>query len=943
MIHKQKNCNIHNQDGAALIIALAMLALLLIMLIGFLSSNLLEQKIAYSYTDAVGSRLLARGVLQRVKTQLETADDLMWFRNRSEDVKLFAPIVSIADGDNGKLEPKKESDLDADSAYLSLKPLLYKYFCSDSSKSLSDWHWDNFFPNDKKADYPQWIYYYNNPEKDIITGRMAYVVIPNYGIDPSLLGAGEKEDVNININGSEYDELLLRSFVKSGKTGNIHKYNNKNLLNWLSLDVMLSKKGIGTEKNNMFDFSKVKEDFYSDEIGYKEFAELYFTTAQKIAKEQDIDSNARTNINLDGYNTNPTHAKWKEFLEEVNFEPAGVRDQVAANIVDYLDSGDVPTSDPEVPVAQWLSSTSHPKYTGNERTPYINQIAVGVSVTANHRITNLGVGNLSLGKLRTITVTPTARVYVELINMFNKKLSAGSIRIKGLTVTVKLTQTNEDDTTEVKTVTVSPTGNTITIPQTGAVGEINANSYYKNSVAVIDIGNILPTTFTKTFGRNATVTPVKLTAEVTNVSFDKVVLSTTANGTDFVDYVSEISDKDPFSISASISIDPDSNEEVVGNEYWEFEADNSEKTGSGYFSWGVDDPRCNLKAEQWALVRKRESDGLSESAIPDFGSQNNKSHPQNKPSDLDALAKGQDLEVADDPANVSTAFIRNGKMLSPWELGFIHRGEPWKTINLLQALDPITRKADSEKATYNNDAVILDKISFGPDEKTTADKYNINYPPSKPSAFIPLTYNLKGHNTDDGMLNNNGTMKASDLLSEDAAKDLYEWIANKCYDADDNAYHRYIHRGMLANVITAWARYGDKSPYKDASGIYIEELIGRLVPLTRCGENFEYFTVFAVAQSIKDVKGTIYIYKGDGTIDETNTKTDCEHGNKVEFVKDGNDVIYYDKITSETFFVARLRRQLTSCVKDDDCKRGIHKPECKFKVEVIDSYTINEL
>ena len=53
MINKRSS-----EDGVALIFALAMLALLLIMLIGFLASSILEQRIAYSYRDDVGSKLL---------------------------------------------------------------------------------------------------------------------------------------------------------------------------------------------------------------------------------------------------------------------------------------------------------------------------------------------------------------------------------------------------------------------------------------------------------------------------------------------------------------------------------------------------------------------------------------------------------------------------------------------------------------------------------------------------------------------------------------------------------------------------------------------------------------------------------------------------------------------------------------------------------------------
>ena len=58
-------------------------------------------------------------------------------------------------------------------------------------------------------------------------------------------------------------------------------------------------------------------------------------------------------------------------------------------------------------------------------------------------------------------------------------------------------------------------------------------------------------------------------------------------------------------------------------------------------------------------------------------------------------------------------------------------------------------------------------------------------------------------------------------------------------------------------------------------------------------------------------------------------------------LKDGK-LDYYDKITSETFLVARLRRELTECKNYASCRQGVHGQECKFKITVIESYTLNE-
>ena len=58
---------------------------------------------------------------------------------------------------------------------------------------------------------------------------------------------------------------------------------------------------------------------------------------------------------------------------------ADLRKQIAANLNDYCDSDSIPTSD--VPAKDWASkvgaASGLPTYTGNEKTPYINEIALG--------------------------------------------------------------------------------------------------------------------------------------------------------------------------------------------------------------------------------------------------------------------------------------------------------------------------------------------------------------------------------------------------------------------------------------------------------------------------------------------------------------------------------------------------------------------------------------
>ena len=198
-----------SEDGVALVFALSMLALLLIMLIGFLASSILEQRIAYSYRDDVGSRLLVRSAMVRVLSQLRnTTDDLLFIRNGSTADNIMVPLVSM--NYNGNLvrhgsEPSATAT-DANGnpryAYKALKPLLKKYFGPDTTTGNveNDWEWQNFFPQSGSGApsmcYPEWIYYYQRSANGTFNGSNDYLTGRRY----TNLATGEYEQRIFNKN-----------------------------------------------------------------------------------------------------------------------------------------------------------------------------------------------------------------------------------------------------------------------------------------------------------------------------------------------------------------------------------------------------------------------------------------------------------------------------------------------------------------------------------------------------------------------------------------------------------------------------------------------------------------------------------------------------------------------------------------------------------------------
>ena len=66
-----------SESGVALVFALAMLALLLIMLIGFLASAIFEQRIAYNQSGQSITRTIARSALQHASNMLAVYDGIV--------------------------------------------------------------------------------------------------------------------------------------------------------------------------------------------------------------------------------------------------------------------------------------------------------------------------------------------------------------------------------------------------------------------------------------------------------------------------------------------------------------------------------------------------------------------------------------------------------------------------------------------------------------------------------------------------------------------------------------------------------------------------------------------------------------------------------------------------------------------------------------------------
>ena len=947
-----------NQDGVALIFALAMLALLLIMLIGFLASSILEQRIAYSYRDDVGSRLLVRSALVRVKSLLKASDeypdDLLYMRAGAPEVSgkpdIIAPIVSMtSDAERTTGEPSGN-----DTAYKALKPLLKKYFGPNKAETADDvadkWEWTNFFPSNVSMFYPNWIYYYSDPQATgnnrRITGRMAYVAVPNMGINLSLLKGEGTERL-----GKEFAELSSEAFLTNSGKNTLNRF-----ANWLSVDVLMGGDGLYRKENET---SKIKfdnvdeENFHSGKLGAKiegstsdwgkekAFSTLFLTTSESgfvsNGHKFDIAKFSKSGGAVKLFESYTSEDTWRDFFS-TNFDLTGdALSQVAANAKDYVDADHLPSTSLG-DLTDWKNET--PTYAGNEKTPYINQIVPAFEVKADYTVTSVRKNVLQTTYTQKVNFTVKGKVFAELINIYSDAPEGKGVPAKLVlkNLTVKLNRTAQigrvvaglmvPTGTNIPNAEITLTADTVELP----VSSVSAKSYatFNNDDFVTFSGSIPALSVSSDHVTLLGCPTLDVSFDLAGVEFDRAVLVNSDNeGLDFVGKL-ELDGMPKQFIGRSLTTNPETNMPQMNTDNaWEFGSSDISKTARAHVNFEVADPRFNLASDQWKSEWQSEMSALTD-AVPsafDFGQKNSDAEAAN-----DKLTEEKDLETDNDPVKLSTAYIRNAPMQSLSELGLIHRAKPWQTFNLRSTpADPdlTSTLAVDAKLSYLNDAIILERYLMKLDEPTM----NVNYPANMTGALAPLTTNLKyrAYRADD----------TASELSADAQKELRSWLANKCYQASSNdpksdsseKYNRYVRRSEMVNVITDWALNGNKSPWKGkGSDAALEEIVARIVPHVRFGEMFEYYTVFAVAQTIKDMGGTVYRNDANGKLKKFDNAKFGE--------MDENDII-----TSETFLVARLRRTI-SCKNEEgkynkSCLWGRHQKGCTKTITVLESYTLN--
>ena len=434
-----------------------------------------------------------------------------------------------------------------------------------------------------------------------------------------------------------------------------------------------------------------------------------------------------------------------------------LRKQIAANLNDYCDADSIPTSD--VSAKTWstlIKSGNLPNYTGNEKTPYINELAFGFKLSDAKFAAGAGKFDFE-ANLNAEVIAELIRIYKNVVpdNITTAELEG---HIRSMEVTFKIAVKGKASGTYTKsdgtpgnitnlTLDYDSTEATASTPakfegkdfkiqfDSGVVG--GGPYWIKNKVLDGDPATVKISLYDKLktlaeaaqsdcSGRDVTfdVVPEKIEVQISKLSFNLGNIVLTAElpkddgsgtservGIDFVKFPADTSgteliavtdsEKKSFESLAAVNkdgifhagslqaIDPRQNLNAKFQSNG-VAASSNVKDSDWYLNVT---PAIKFQAEGWEWGEDKLATRVAEAEV-------NKCSKPDTPCLADAYptvieAQNRDIEKVADPAwrgdgddkHISTAVIRNAPMRSPWELGFIHRGIPFQTINLKKAGD----------------------------------------------------------------------------------------------------------------------------------------------------------------------------------------------------------------------------------------------------------------
>ena len=431
-----------NEKGVALLLALGFAALLLVLIMGFATNALIDRKVAANNGDKTQARAIAMSAVNRAIVAMQYHMQYQSANNYDEGVNRFDNIVSKRDDSDS---PLSDDDLQASFLKVNNDTYLFQYrkdFPVYEYPKLTTRDY-NYNEETKTADFnkrrlPQWQDI-KNADNTLIIGRFMYAALPDLG--RVYKKAGETFDYNTKDRAGHSVAEFDISKIDSNFAGVDFKHPAK----WF--------------KDNKP--ATVDDDFNN----FKARAFYLFNT---IESDSDISSAQPTPRNKKFRNDDGTFTLDMvnvfsmpqtvdglfgavPYLNSIDTDDKTVKEkQIAANLIEafYPGTGDV------VHDGAFDDETT---YTGNRRTPYINEVEVSIrNLQATVKTENIGEDVNGNPEKTKYTVTPKFEVQlgVELYSPYKtdynldsaKDSISGSVgfEVNGESFSIDCTGTPED-------------------------------------------------------------------------------------------------------------------------------------------------------------------------------------------------------------------------------------------------------------------------------------------------------------------------------------------------------------------------------------------------------------------------------------------------------------------------------------------------------------------
>lgn len=1081
---KKRKKEFRGQRGIALLFALGMLSLLLILGLAFVTNALVAQKVAQNNSSRSQAKMLAQSAISRMTVSL------MYYSydaaNKGVKIKDFSEIYSY---DQGTSSNKQTNSAAWTDGLRGAKSLLIP----------ADWTGKTMFESDLKGEwtyfYDENDKIIGRIAYQVLPNRSASLI----NLDHLLRGVynypeGETDQrVPWNVRrGLDINELNMNTSQRL-KNWETIRPENENDLEATRFDLFFSTyaddyfaddgDGTPTKKQNWFKRWFVEGTIPAEPESYRylnnsgtgssrntyyhrfnlgemddyDGTEPWYDRLKNQESDPAIEKNSDAAVEKLAGMSKVFHSTDKKtllgggipFLKLIGNDAGSfdsqelLRRQIVANLNDFMDEDSIPTSDVSASygaTTNWSTvynqdKANWPKYTGNEKTPYINELAFGFKVDPSLK---KGAGDYASSDVIVNLKLDRAELIAELINIYEDlKNKAGEenqydyellAHLKSLKLQFKVTV---NGTLTYTTGGTTPTTGTLNLKDLVMDNTASPFEYTDQSVTLKfkeedaasqpawNAGYLVyateltaPTTseidfdFTSKFQSELT-SQAPAGAMATSAVIDEVKIEVLSGkfklggvtlmdvhdsdqskhfGVDFVRW-DDPADGLP-ETDAALTLFSNANvpgKGTSGNDWIAGSSLASVPTGYRYFYLGgmeAKDPRQNLNANNksdsdetdWSLftnIKLVDFDNAKPSKVMSIempapsdmsadqkvkerlgaGQRNTDANPNSKDAaGGTAFDSRYDVEFATDPAwrgsaddeHLSTAFIRNAPMESLWELGAIHRGSAWQTLNLTSAKKPGSTTesvgaedmrqsmgwADSGTSYEGGDGGILEQVKMS-DDAYCMGKVDVNmlcestsvnpeYSSWDDDVGKAIFYNLKLGHTFQNYLDKSLPDTGLTVISDDSASKAVPYLKQSADRPFENRaqfldWTDGVSGGKFANG------YGvviESATYENWPDAKREELVGKTINLLKADVSpSTAIQMVVVAQTVRDLMGPVVRFDYEG---KSVTKDDCKYGvfdvkdtaSTPEGLKDEPEkkFVYFDEITGEVKAIVDLYR-----------------------------------